>query len=114
MIDGTENNKKLKKNENSFGVLVFYSYVCINIKNENMVNHDLVNKMNYIGDVMKAHNIDYKFDAEHCSIMILIEHMYELLSNTVLIPKDLWDKTVVEFNNAQYIEAKSVVDELIK
>ena len=46
--------------------------------------------------------------------MILIEHMYELLNNTVLIPKDLWNETVVEFNNAQYIEAKSVVDELIK
>ena len=114
MIDGTENNKKLKKTRIHAGVLVFYSYVCINIKNENMVNHDLVNKMNYIGDVMKAHNIDYKFDAEHCSIMILIEHMYELLNNTVLIPKDLWNETVVEFNNAQYIEAKSVVDELIK
>ena len=29
-----------------------------------MVNHDLVNKMNYIGDIMKTHNIDYKFDAD--------------------------------------------------
>ena len=67
-----------------------------------------VNKMNYIGDVMKAHNIDYKFDAEHCSVMIMIEHMYELLANITFVPNSVFT------GNTQYAEAKSVVDELIK
>nr|DAD66524.1 MAG TPA: hypothetical protein [Myoviridae sp. ctPuP5] len=30
MIDGTENNKKLKNKREFFGVLVFYLYICIN------------------------------------------------------------------------------------
>lgn len=79
-----------------------------------MVNSSLVNKMNYISSIMKTHDVNYKFDAEHCSIMIKIDDMYELLRNTALVPKELWNEAVGEFNNAQYAEAKSVVDELIK
>lgn len=73
-----------------------------------MVDKDLVNKMKFIGDTLDNHGVEYKFDAEHCSTMIMIEHMYELLTNITLVPNSVFT------GNTQYVEAKSVVDELIK